>query len=50
MNPQITLHYRKFIQSKLYHTMEFAEYLSDKLDISEVNAYQLIKQSKPVYS
>ena len=51
MNPEeITFHYRKFIQSKLYNTMEFGEYLSQKLQVSETTAYQLIKQNKPVFA
>jgi len=50
MELSITLHYRKFIQSKLYHTMEFAEYLSGKLNVSESTAYQIIKQNKQVHA
>ena len=47
---QIRTHYRKFIQAKLYNTMDFGEYLSEKLQVSEVTAYQLIKQNKPEYA
>lgn len=50
MTQEINLHYRRFIQSKLYNTMEFAEYLSQKLDVSEMVAYEMIKQSKPVFA
>jgi hypothetical protein len=50
MELEFTLHYRKYIQSKLYHTMDFAEYLSGKLNVSESTAYQLIKQNKPVHA
>jgi hypothetical protein len=43
----LRVHYKRYIQAKLYHTMEFAEYLSDKIDIPVKDAYAIIKNCKP---
>jgi len=47
---EIALHYKKYIRAKMYNTMEFAEYLSEKLQVSEIAAYQIIKLNKPIYA
>ncbi len=47
---ELALHYKKYIRAKMYHNMEFAEYLSQKLQISEITAYQVIKINKPVFA
>ena len=46
MQNAIRFHYKKFIDAKLYHTIEFVEYVSQKLDIPERDVYQIIKTSK----